>query len=131
MKKFLFYLSLLLSSFSYAVVSGPVEVSGTVVNVDKNSVTLKPQKGQGKGKFKVPRKRIPPKYKISYNKPVKAFLTIEEFNKILRDDYKKSLASQKRAKKKRIKSKRGIASQRSKKRDAEPEIENTGLEHDH
>ena len=124
MKKFLLYLSLLLSSYSYAVVSGPVEVSGTVVKYDKNTVTLKQKKGQ----ITVPRNRIPSKYKLRYKRRVKALLTVEDFNKILRADYKRVLASQ-RAKKKRIKSKRGIASQRSISREAEPEREEpTSLE---
>ncbi len=124
MKKVLLYLSLLLSSYSYALTIGPVKVEGVVVNYDNKFVTLQ----NGEEKIKVPKRTIPTEYKLRTGKKVHALLEVEDLNKIIRANYKKHMASRRLAKKRRIKSNRRLASERSINRDHDPEIEQSGLE---
>ena len=108
MKKILLYLSLLLSFYSYAVVFGPVEVSGKVIKYDKKTVTLK----QKKGIITVPKGAIKKDKDIRTGNTVTAFIKIDIFNKIISKKYKRMLASQK--------AKRKLASEQSKKYKRKP-----------
>ena len=76
MKKLLLYLSLLLSSYSYAFIAGSVEVSGKVVKFDKDFVTLQ----KGKAKIEVPKRTIQTKTKLTRGIKVQALLTVRELN---------------------------------------------------
>ena len=112
MKKALLYLSLLLSTYSYAFIAGQVEVYGTVVDLNKNFVTLQ----KGKAKIEVPRGtvKIKPKTKLTTGIKVKALLTAKELNDtILRIRNKKN--------------QRRIASQRYRKENRKP----ASSEYDH
>ena len=77
MKKFLLCLSLLLSSYSYALVYGKVEVHGKVVSYNKKTVTLQQKTGK---KIKVPRQAVQTK-KIRTRQKVHALLKIEDLKK--------------------------------------------------
>ena len=81
MKKLLLYLSLLLSVYGYALVTGPVKVRGVVVSYTKKTVTLK----QKKEKITVPRGAIPKKFKLRTGAKVYALLKLEDLNKGLKN----------------------------------------------
>ena len=107
MKKVLLYLSLLLSSYSYAFIAGDIEVSGKVINFDKNFVTLQ----KGKAKIEVPKRTVKTKNKLTTGIEVKAFLTVKQFNDtILRAKKNNRRLASQRAKRKHIKSARIPAS---------------------
>ena len=78
------------SPFAFSAISGSAKIKGTIVSYDKNTVTLS-QKGK---KIKVPKKSIPPHFKIKGGNEVYSLVSAKEVLKKLKKEIEKEKENQ-------------------------------------